>query len=363
MSEQSAADLIAKGRELAPWHLDVEITPDISTRDLAHDDFPDSFGKVRLIDPRPSFMDTLGRLYPGGLGGRTVLDCACNCGGYLFWARDAGAGDCFGVDVREHWIDQARFLAEHRVASSNGMRFEARDLYDLPELGLAPFDVTLFNGIFYHLPDPFQGLRIAADLTREVLILNTSTRTGFPDGMLSIFEESRTRAVSGVHGLSWFPTGPAVVARMLSWLGLPESRCNWWRPLPGKGGHARMEMVAARDAEALRAFDEAVAAESPALKRLIETSVPPESIILVPASVLDDEMRPDGREIVALPDQDEAQLVERLESERARGARYLAVPAGSGWLASRPAVREHLQRRYALAVREQSVGAVYSLFG
>ena len=56
------------------------------------------------------------------------------------------------------------------------------DLYDLPERGLEPFDLTIFKGIFYHLPDPVRGLKIAADLTKEALILDTNARAGMPDG-------------------------------------------------------------------------------------------------------------------------------------------------------------------------------------
>ena len=47
------------------------------------------------------------------------------------------------------------------------IRFEVCDLYALPELDLPSFDITLFNGIFYHLPEPVTGLKIAADLTKE----------------------------------------------------------------------------------------------------------------------------------------------------------------------------------------------------
>ena len=47
---------------------------------------------------------------------------------------------------------------------SEDIDFEVPRLYDLPERELEPFDITLFNGIFYHLPEPVGGLRIAADL-------------------------------------------------------------------------------------------------------------------------------------------------------------------------------------------------------
>ena len=356
-------DLITEGRGLAPWFLEVEITPDVSTRDLAHDDYPESFGKVRLQNPGPAFTRTLARLYPEGLEGRSVLDCACNCGGFLFWARDAGAGECFGVDVREHWIEQAHFLTRNRVAPSDGLRFEVRDLYDLPSLGLEPFDVTLFNGVFYHLPDPLQGLRIAADHAREVLIVNTSTRTGLPDGMLAVSQESLTRAVSGVYGLNWFPTGPQVVANMLRWVGFPEVRCNWWRPVEGNPRHGRMELVAAREPETLRAFDEAVSAEPEPFRRLVETAVPPRARVLVPTGGLEAVSQPADREVVELADGTDTALVAQLEGERTRGANFLAIPAGHDLLATRPALRDHLRSRYELALQDRSGGTIYSLFG
>jgi tRNA (mo5U34)-methyltransferase len=41
-------------------------------------------------------------IYPGGLEGRRFLDCACNCVAYSFWAKELGASETFGFDVREH---------------------------------------------------------------------------------------------------------------------------------------------------------------------------------------------------------------------------------------------------------------------
>src|SRR5205807_1767752 len=115
-------------------------------------------------DPAEAFKTTLRKVFPEGLEDRSVLDCACNCGGFLFWAEDLGAGHCHGIDVRRHWIQQAQFLAANRTLPKEDMRFEVLDLYDLPERGHEPFDVVLFNGIFYHLPDPIAGLKVAADM-------------------------------------------------------------------------------------------------------------------------------------------------------------------------------------------------------
>jgi SAM-dependent methyltransferase len=243
----SAEELRRKIIELGPWHLDVEVTQGLSTRAWvdAEQPYPDALGPVAFFDNRARFQQKLLTLYPEGLAGRSVLDCACNCGGYLFWAKEIGAGECFGFDVREHWIDQARLLLEHREGPTDGVRFEVRDLYELPGMGLRPFDITLFQGILYHLPDPVRGLKIAADLTSELMILNTGTRTGLPDGLLAVDSESTEQVMSGVHGLNWYPTGPEVVTRILSWVGFTETRLLWWRKetRPGRG---RLEIAASK---------------------------------------------------------------------------------------------------------------------
>ena len=84
------------------------------------------------------------------------------------------------------------------------MRFEVRDLYELPDLGLERFDVTLMNGILYHLPNPIRGLEIAAEMTRELMLVNTAARTDLPEGMLVAAHEGVRQMMSGVHGLGWF---------------------------------------------------------------------------------------------------------------------------------------------------------------
>jgi tRNA (mo5U34)-methyltransferase len=359
--------LIAAGRALAPWHLTVQLTDDISTRDFAGGPAPESLGQVALLDPRDRFSATLRGLYPEGLGGRSVLDCGCNCGGYLFWAKDAGAGHCHGIDVREHWIEQANFLVANRTLRSDDMQFEARDLYDLPAQGLAPFDLVLFNGLFYHLPDPIAGLKVAADLARELLIVNTSTTIDLPDGHLTGSGESLTRGVSGVYGLNWFPSGPDVLRRILAWVGFPEVRVNWWRRLPDQvANHGRLEVVAARDAAALAHFD-AAERELPALARLVERAVPPEATVLVAGPPDSAAVELDQRHAVPFPgagasSSADDERVSELVRARGEGAGYVLVPAESmAWLAEHPGLQERIFKGYRRIAREDGVGVLFSL--
>ena len=242
---------------LGPWHLDVQVTPEISTAvslEAPDNAYDESFGPVSFqTSGEQSWKYKLRQLYPGGLDGRSVLDCACNCGAYLFWAKDRGAGRCRGFDVREHWIEQARFLQRHRQGPNEDMEFEVMDLMDLPALGLEPFDITIFTGVLYHLADPIGGLQIAAALTKELMFIDTATTANRPDDSFVLEEEAVEPLMSGVHGLAWRPSGPHVLRRVLAWSGFEHTHLvRWVKDEDGREG--RLGMLAARRPELLEPF-------------------------------------------------------------------------------------------------------------
>ena len=243
--------LQAEIERLGPWMHDVELAPGLRTGAARGSDDPDravlgSFSPDRMME------EIVGPVYGGGLDGRSFLDCACNAGGHSLAAARLGASRVFGFDARQYWLDQAAFLA--RFADAPQVEFRRLALSDLPALELEPFDVTLFSGLFYHLPDPVAGLKIAADLTRELLIVNTSALPRAHEGLV-LSRESPTVALSGIDGLAWLPTGPAVMAPILAWCGFPHMRVDrYWRP-PGRLGWWRMQILAARDEATFERFD------------------------------------------------------------------------------------------------------------
>jgi SAM-dependent methyltransferase len=246
-------ELIEEIRALAPWHMDVEVAPGVRTGQVGAATTEKDGREVSLLDPA-HIKPLLSLLYPQGLSGKRVLDVACNSGGYCFVACDLGADFAFGFDVREHWIRQAEFLRRCLRPGDDRVQFARCDLTEIDRHLESPrFDLCLFKGIFYHLPDPVTGLKKAADMTGEILILDTATSVGKPDGFLQINFESAEPVMSGVHELAWLPTGPRVLERILNWLGFVETRALFWNKPPGKLGRTRI--VAARSKTLLEHLD------------------------------------------------------------------------------------------------------------
>jgi SAM-dependent methyltransferase len=339
----TSAELRDEVVRLGPWHIDIEVTPEVSTAaflDAPPDTYSEEASQISFHNPRDGFLRRLMRTFPNGLEGRSVLDCACNCGAYLFYAKEAGAGRCLGFDIREHWIDQARFLAEHRERPSDEVHFEVLDLYDLPKLRPGRFDVTFFMGILYHLPELVTGLKLAADITDEVMIVNTATRAGHPDGLLVSKHESPTKLMSGNYGLAWLPTGPVVLTRILHWLGFPEVRCSVWRHAPRQRKDLdRLEVIAARTPGFFSDWDAAVPEES-RMEDLLGTRTAPDSTIYVLGNgFIERDIA--GRTLVCMTSYEE--LSAAVDKRPVSGVSYAAIVGDA--LAEKPADAVRLEER------------------
>jgi len=103
--------LINEMEAIGPWHMDIALNERVTTGMTSAQDREKSLSPSLLSKER-HFKRVLTRIYPDGLAGKTFSDHACNSGGYCFWAKDLGAERTFGYDVRDHWIDQARYVVE-----------------------------------------------------------------------------------------------------------------------------------------------------------------------------------------------------------------------------------------------------------
>ena len=250
----SRDELVSQIKALAPWHHSLRLTDDLTTGEVFSPEeklLPKDNDGVSLISPKPRFVSRANQLYPNGMAGKRFLDCACNAGAYCFFARELGAEFSLGFDVREHWINQAKFVQQHRqVTPTDRIEFRVMDLYELGTQGFNKFDFVYFSGIFYHLPDPVTGLKLAADLTSDVIVLNTAMMPGNleTDG-LTMTSEGTDPVMSGVYQLAWFPNNVSTLTNILKWLGFREMKLTKDNMNPA--GRRRVEIIASRTKDRL----------------------------------------------------------------------------------------------------------------
>lgn len=112
--------------------------------------------------------------------GKSVLDIGAWDGFMSFEAERRGASR---VVASDHFCwdgpgwgtkDGFDFAKE---AMGSGVEELKADVFDLTPAEHGEFDVVLLPGVIYHLTDPWGGIKRAADLTRELLIIETHTVT------------------------------------------------------------------------------------------------------------------------------------------------------------------------------------------
>ena len=118
--------------------------------------------------------------------GKTVLDLACNCGFWSSFYAEAGAAKVVGLEGRQRHVEQAElywergeFLPRDSYAFFQGNVSDRDDWTPILERG--PYDVTLCAGILYHVPNYAEILAWAAEITGEVLIIDTRVQDGDED--------------------------------------------------------------------------------------------------------------------------------------------------------------------------------------
>jgi len=106
---------------------------------------------------------------PADCRGMRALDLGTRDGFFAFELERRGA-EVVAVDyvpMRDSGFALASELLGSRVT------YLHRNLYDLRAADLGTFDLVLFLGLLYHLPDPLGGLRVARDLTKTRMLLES----------------------------------------------------------------------------------------------------------------------------------------------------------------------------------------------
>ena len=188
-----------RARALSPWRLKVELAPGLWTSDCNRVDEsdPDKMN-VAVIDPR-EIIPFFNKYYPGGLTDKDVLDVACNSGGYSFLARELGARSVTGFDIREHWIEQARFIKSIKYPTDISISFKKRDASMYFKKAKKQYDIIIFKGILYYLPDPINILMGYCDLARDAILIDSVCSYEIPEQCFAAVAETGGHMLSGVR--------------------------------------------------------------------------------------------------------------------------------------------------------------------
>jgi SAM-dependent methyltransferase len=119
--------------------------------------------------PGTDRSNTLDKILPADLSGKSVLDIGCRYGFFSFEAARRGARRVLGVDFDQEALTKAR-----KVAAINKLDVEFREAdvsrNDLTEA----FDYVLCLNVLHHLRDPIGVLNHLIDITNERLILEVA---------------------------------------------------------------------------------------------------------------------------------------------------------------------------------------------
>lgn len=134
------------------WYHPIEIRPAIITPGA---------NEARLV------LETLD--LPADCRGLRALDLGTRDGFFAFELERRGA-DVTAVDYMPK--TESGFAVASELLGSR-VTYLQRNLYELTANELGTFDIVLFLGLLYHLPDPLGALRVVRDLTRQRMYLET----------------------------------------------------------------------------------------------------------------------------------------------------------------------------------------------
>ena len=100
---------------------------------------------------------------PNDLRGRRVLEIG-SCDGFFTVELARRGADVVAIDYQPK--TQTGFWVTEAISGIK-VEFHCANIYDIPALNLGTFDIVLFMGVLYHLPDPYRSLVLLADHCKE----------------------------------------------------------------------------------------------------------------------------------------------------------------------------------------------------
>lgn len=156
-------EILAELKRLEPWFHRIDLGGDLFTKTESVMGEP--------IDHPLGPWQTIQKLLPTDLRGKTLLDVGCNAGFYAFEAKRRGAARVLGVDGQRQHVRQGLFV---RKVLGLDVEFRRLNVYELSPRAVGQFDITLALGLLYHLKHPILALENLYQVTKELLIIETA---------------------------------------------------------------------------------------------------------------------------------------------------------------------------------------------
>jgi len=168
------------------------------------------------------------------LRGKSVIDVGAWNGFFTVEATRRGAARLLAVD-HSTWMHPGLRGKEtfDLVMARLGIDPESRviDVNEITPEAVGRWDVVLFLGVFYHLLDPIDSLRRLAQITNEVLVLETHLDLQDLDRPAMVFYPGRE---PGGDETNWWGPNRACVEGLLRAVGFPKI-CFTQHPSAGPG--------------------------------------------------------------------------------------------------------------------------------
>ena len=228
-------EILAELKRLEPWFHRIDLGDGLYTKTESVMGEP--------VDHPLGPWQTMQKLLPPDLSGKSLLDVGCNAGFYSFEAKRRGAKRVLGVDGQRQHVRQGVFV---RKVLDLDVEFRRLNVYELNPRTVGQFDITLALGLLYHLKHPILALENLYQVTKELLIIETAImppeRT--PDSFIHPLGEKQML----LHSLA-FVENPT---------GAKEQVFNWFLPgveslkaLLRTTGFSEVEVVEAKNERAI----------------------------------------------------------------------------------------------------------------
>jgi tRNA (mo5U34)-methyltransferase len=228
-------EILAELKRLEPWFHRIDLGGGLFTKTESVMGEP--------VDHPLAPWQTIQKLLPRDLRGKSLLDVGCNAGFYAFETKRRGAQRVLGVDGQRQHVRQGLFV---RKVLGLDVEFRRLNVYELNPRTVGQFDITLALGLLYHLKHPILALENLYQITKELLIIETAIMP--PRQTPKSFSYSFGSMKTTLHPLAYVENPPNAKEQVFNWF-LPGA--DALMALLRNTGFAEVELVEVKDDRAV----------------------------------------------------------------------------------------------------------------